>query len=186
MTTTYFGHTVPNSGHYRRAVSLLLYWHPRERPEMSMKPYSNRCERNLNALSECTYQDFRYVKPLIPSGTEGLVDSYQWFERMETVFRISNCTVENQVKFCPLVYLMEFALTWKKIKRLRQNMWHLKSKSTDVVPTTNFQELELLCDRSSLNPDKIESKSWESRPDYNKCCAFEAETMRRLLRWRLK
>ncbi|GJV64835.1 retrovirus-related pol polyprotein from transposon TNT 1-94 [Tanacetum coccineum] len=31
-------------------------------------------------------------------GTEGVVDLTQWFERMETVFRISNCTVENQPK----------------------------------------------------------------------------------------
>ncbi|GJR29836.1 putative reverse transcriptase domain-containing protein [Tanacetum coccineum] len=35
-------------------------------------------------------------------GTEGVVDLTQWFERMETVFRISNCTVENQVKFATL------------------------------------------------------------------------------------
>ncbi|GJT32552.1 putative reverse transcriptase domain-containing protein [Tanacetum coccineum] len=35
----------------------------------------------------------------------------QWFERMETVFRISNCTVENQVKFATCT-LMGIALTW--------------------------------------------------------------------------
>ncbi|GJU86213.1 hypothetical protein Tco_1293759 [Tanacetum coccineum] len=29
-------------------------------------------------------------------GTEGVVELTQWFERMETVFRISNCSVENQ------------------------------------------------------------------------------------------
>ncbi|GJY89017.1 hypothetical protein Tco_0503645 [Tanacetum coccineum] len=33
------------------------------------------------------------------TGTEGVVELTQWFERMETVFRISNCTVENQIKF---------------------------------------------------------------------------------------
>ncbi|GJT91621.1 hypothetical protein Tco_1080466 [Tanacetum coccineum] len=30
------------------------------------------------------------------TGTEGVVELTQWFERMETVFRISNCSVENQ------------------------------------------------------------------------------------------
>ncbi|GJR68596.1 RNA-directed DNA polymerase, eukaryota, reverse transcriptase zinc-binding domain protein [Tanacetum coccineum] len=33
------------------------------------------------------------------SGTEGVTGLTQWFERMETVFDISNCAVENQVKF---------------------------------------------------------------------------------------
>ncbi|GJR49749.1 hypothetical protein Tco_1400270 [Tanacetum coccineum] len=40
------------------------------------------------------------------SHTSGTVD-----ERMETVFRISNCTVENQVKFATCT-LMGIALTW--------------------------------------------------------------------------
>ncbi|GJT30499.1 putative nucleotidyltransferase, ribonuclease H [Tanacetum coccineum] len=42
---------------------------------------------------------------------EGAVDLTQWFERMETVFRISNCTVENQVKFATCT-LIGTALTW--------------------------------------------------------------------------
>ncbi|GJX62446.1 hypothetical protein Tco_0295346 [Tanacetum coccineum] len=32
-------------------------------------------------------------------GTEGIVRLTQWFERMELVFHISNCTVGNQVKY---------------------------------------------------------------------------------------
>ncbi|GJY51557.1 putative reverse transcriptase domain-containing protein [Tanacetum coccineum] len=55
--------------------------------------------RNERAVRECTYQDFMKCQPLFFRGTEGVVDLTQWFERMETVFRISNCTVENQVKF---------------------------------------------------------------------------------------
>ncbi|GJX24002.1 hypothetical protein Tco_0228447 [Tanacetum coccineum] len=40
--------------------------------------------------------------------TEGAVELTQWFERMETVFRISNCSVENQIKFstCTLLELL--------------------------------------------------------------------------------
>ncbi|GJV60683.1 hypothetical protein Tco_1466783 [Tanacetum coccineum] len=41
---------------------------------------------------ECTYQDFMKCKPLYFKGTEGVVELTQWFERMETVFRISNCS----------------------------------------------------------------------------------------------
>ncbi|GKE65138.1 putative reverse transcriptase domain-containing protein, partial [Tanacetum coccineum] len=44
-------------------------------------------------------------------GIEEVVDLTQWFERLETVFHISNCTVENQVKFATCT-LMGIALTW--------------------------------------------------------------------------
>ncbi|GJU13819.1 putative reverse transcriptase domain-containing protein [Tanacetum coccineum] len=80
---------------------------------------------------ECTYQDFMKCKPLYFKGTEGVVELTQWFERMETVFRISNCSVENQVKF---------------------------STCTDVVKyNQRFQELALLCVRMfPEESDKIE------------------------------
>ncbi|GJV81539.1 putative reverse transcriptase domain-containing protein [Tanacetum coccineum] len=67
--------------------------------------------RNERAVRECTYQDFMKCQPLFFRGTEGVVDLTQWFERMETVFRISNCTVDNQVKFATCT-LMGIALTW--------------------------------------------------------------------------
>ncbi|GJY03323.1 hypothetical protein Tco_0369263 [Tanacetum coccineum] len=67
--------------------------------------------RNERTVRECTYQDFMKCQPLFFKGTEGVVSLTQWFERMETVFRISNCTVENQVKFATCT-LMGTALTW--------------------------------------------------------------------------
>ncbi|GJR98971.1 putative reverse transcriptase domain-containing protein [Tanacetum coccineum] len=60
---------------------------------------------------ECTYQDFMKCKPLYFKGTEGVVELTQWFERMETVFRISNCSVESQIKFATCT-LLAGALTW--------------------------------------------------------------------------
>ncbi|GJR89373.1 hypothetical protein Tco_0213384 [Tanacetum coccineum] len=60
---------------------------------------------------ECTYQDFMKCKPLYFKGTEGVVELTQWFERMETVFRISNCSAENQIKFSTCT-LLAGALTW--------------------------------------------------------------------------
>nr|GEU47461.1 hypothetical protein [Tanacetum cinerariifolium] len=33
------------------------------------------------------------------TGMEGVVELTQWFEKMEIVFRISNCSLENQIKF---------------------------------------------------------------------------------------
>ncbi|GKA04536.1 hypothetical protein Tco_0683656 [Tanacetum coccineum] len=45
------------------------------------------------------------------TGTEGVAGLSQWFERMESVFHISNCTIENQVKFATCT-LHSVALTW--------------------------------------------------------------------------
>ncbi|GJS65548.1 putative reverse transcriptase domain-containing protein [Tanacetum coccineum] len=67
-----------------------------------------RAER---VVRECTYQDFIKCKPLYFKGTEGVVKLTQWFERMETIFRISNCSVENQIKFSTCT-LLAGALTW--------------------------------------------------------------------------
>ncbi|GJW45076.1 putative reverse transcriptase domain-containing protein [Tanacetum coccineum] len=60
---------------------------------------------------ECTYPDFMKCQPLNFKGTEGVAGLSQWFERMESVFHISNCTVENQVKFATCT-LHSVSLTW--------------------------------------------------------------------------
>ncbi|GJR33606.1 hypothetical protein Tco_1209290 [Tanacetum coccineum] len=54
--------------------------------------------RTERAARECTYTDFLKCQPLNFKGTEGVTGLSQWFERMESVFHISNCIVENQVK----------------------------------------------------------------------------------------
>ncbi|GKG35421.1 hypothetical protein Tco_0440575, partial [Tanacetum coccineum] len=48
-------------------------------------------------LGECTYKDFLNCHPLNFKGTKGVVVLSQWFERIESVFHISNCAPENQV-----------------------------------------------------------------------------------------
>ncbi|GKA66144.1 putative reverse transcriptase domain-containing protein [Tanacetum coccineum] len=55
-------------------------------------------------------------------GTEGVVGLTQCFERMETVFNISNCVVDNQVKFATCT-LHGVALTWSKshVKTVRHD-----------------------------------------------------------------
>ncbi|GJV52879.1 putative reverse transcriptase domain-containing protein [Tanacetum coccineum] len=67
--------------------------------------------RTERVVRECTYQDFMKCKHLYFKGTKGVVELTQWFERMETVFRISNCSVENHIKFSTCT-LLTGALTW--------------------------------------------------------------------------
>nr|GEU58365.1 hypothetical protein [Tanacetum cinerariifolium] len=61
---------------------------------------------------ECTYQDFMRCQPLYFKGTEGVVELTQWFERMETVFRISNCLAKNQIKFATCILLAGALTNW--------------------------------------------------------------------------
>ncbi|GJT91063.1 putative reverse transcriptase domain-containing protein [Tanacetum coccineum] len=67
--------------------------------------------RTERVARECTYQDFMKCKPLYFKDTKGVVELTQWFERMETVFCISNHSVENQIKFSTCT-LLAGALTW--------------------------------------------------------------------------
>ncbi|GKA61150.1 putative reverse transcriptase domain-containing protein [Tanacetum coccineum] len=78
--------------------------------------------RTERVVRECTYQDFMKCKPLYFKGTEGVVELTQWFERMETVFRISNCS-KMADKYCPR----------NEMKKLEAELWNLKVKGTDVI-----------------------------------------------------
>nr|GFB74867.1 hypothetical protein [Tanacetum cinerariifolium] len=115
---------------------------------------SRTCVRRTKRTTrECTYTDFLKCQPLPFKGTEGVASLSQWCERMEFVFHISNCAVENQVKFATCT-LHSVALTWK----LEMDMWDLKVKGTDLASyTQRFQELALLCGRMFFEEsDKIE------------------------------
>nr|GEV91103.1 hypothetical protein [Tanacetum cinerariifolium] len=46
----------------------------------------------------CNYQDFVKCQPLNFKGTEGVVGLTRWFEKIETMFHISNCPEVYQVK----------------------------------------------------------------------------------------
>ncbi|GKE31040.1 reverse transcriptase domain-containing protein, partial [Tanacetum coccineum] len=70
------------------------------------------CVRRTERVArECTYPDFMKCQPLNFKSTKGVVELIQWFEKMETVFSISNCSVENQIKFSTCT-LLAGALTW--------------------------------------------------------------------------
>nr|GEZ11562.1 hypothetical protein [Tanacetum cinerariifolium] len=145
--------------------------------------------RLAQAVRECTYPDFLKCQPLNFKGTEGVVGLTQWFEKMESVLNISNCTTACQVKYAACI-LQGVALTWwnshvntvtlevsqalpwktlKKmitdkycprgeIKKLKTEMWELKTKGTDVIGySRRFQELVLMCDRMFLEEsDRVE------------------------------
>nr|GEW71663.1 putative reverse transcriptase domain-containing protein [Tanacetum cinerariifolium] len=82
--------------------------------------------------------------------TEGVVDLTRWIEKMESVFQISGCAIENQVKFSTYT-LLDAALTWwnSQIRSLGPDAylmtWEvLKKKMTDkYYPRGKIKKLEI-------------------------------------------
>ncbi|GJV80653.1 putative reverse transcriptase domain-containing protein [Tanacetum coccineum] len=71
--------------------------------------------RNVQTARPCFYADFMKCQPLNFKGTEGVVGLTRWIEKMESVFNISGCAIENQVKFATCT-LLGAALTWWNLK----------------------------------------------------------------------
>ncbi|GKA29104.1 putative reverse transcriptase domain-containing protein [Tanacetum coccineum] len=107
--------------------------------------------RTERVARECTYSDFMKCQPLNFKGTEGVVELIQWFEKMETVFSISNCSVENKIKFSTCT-LLAGALTWwnSHVRTVGHDVAYamtwtdLKNKMTNKYC---MRELALLCVR---------------------------------------
>ncbi|GKE80790.1 hypothetical protein Tco_1550790, partial [Tanacetum coccineum] len=68
-------------------------------------------QRNVQTARPCYYADFMKCQPLNFKGTEGVVGLTRWIEKMESVFNISGCAIENQVKFTTCTLLGD-VLTW--------------------------------------------------------------------------
>ncbi|GKF74003.1 putative reverse transcriptase domain-containing protein, partial [Tanacetum coccineum] len=88
------------------------------------------------------------------TGTEGVVVLSQWFEKMESVFHISNCAVENQVKFATCTFLGN-ALTWLNS--------HMKTVTQNVAYAMDWKALKKMmtvkyCPRGKIK--KLEIKLW--------------------------
>ncbi|GJU87468.1 hypothetical protein Tco_1295014 [Tanacetum coccineum] len=94
---------------------------------------------------ECTYQDFVKCQSLNFKGTEGVVGLTRWFEKMETMFHISNCPPRYQVKYASCT-LIDGALTWNEIQKMETELWNLTVKSNNLTAyNQRFQELTMLC-----------------------------------------
>ncbi|GKE71424.1 putative reverse transcriptase domain-containing protein, partial [Tanacetum coccineum] len=111
--------------------------------------------RNERATSKCTYPDFMKCQHLNFKGIEGVVELTQLIEKMETVFHISNCSVENQIKFSTCT-LLENAPTW----------WnsHVRTVGNDIAYAMTWTKLKKkmtnkYCPRTEIK--KLEVKLWE-------------------------
>ncbi|GKE22693.1 putative reverse transcriptase domain-containing protein [Tanacetum coccineum] len=129
----------------------------------------NPNENNRDArpvARECTYQDFMKCQSLNFKGMEGVVGLIRWFEKMETVFHISNCPEKYQVKYATCT-LLNSALTW----------WnsHKRTIGTEVAFAVSWRELmklmtEVYCPRNKIQ--KMESELWNLTVKNNDLAAY--------------
>ncbi|GKE68238.1 hypothetical protein Tco_1526310, partial [Tanacetum coccineum] len=66
---------------------------------------------NTNGHGDRSHNSGTGIKGTTPTPREWVVVLAQWFEKKKSVFHISNCAVENQVKFATCTFV-ENALTW--------------------------------------------------------------------------
>nr|GEY89864.1 hypothetical protein [Tanacetum cinerariifolium] len=67
--------------------------------------------RHVQTTRPCFYADFMKCHPLNFKGNESVVGLTRWIKKIESVFNISGCAIENQVKFATCT-LLDAALTW--------------------------------------------------------------------------
>ncbi|GJV59453.1 putative reverse transcriptase domain-containing protein [Tanacetum coccineum] len=106
--------------------------------------------RNVQTVRPCFYADFMKCQPLNFNKTKGIIGLTQWIEKMESVFNISGCAIENQ----------------GEIQKLEIELWNLKVKGNDVSAYTEyFQELILICTKFCANETEKINKYIRGLPD---------------------
>ncbi|GKC36450.1 reverse transcriptase domain-containing protein [Tanacetum coccineum] len=115
---------------------------------------SNSTGGGERTTRHCTYKYFLNYQPLNFKGTKGAVGLAHWFEKMESIFHISNCTVECQVKYATCT-LLGSALTW----------WnsHVRTVGHDAaygMPWKTLMKMmtEAYCPRSEIK--KLNTELW--------------------------
>nr|GEZ06218.1 hypothetical protein [Tanacetum cinerariifolium] len=83
-------------------------------------------------VRECTYQDFMKCEPLSFKGTKRVICLIRWFEKMETIFHISNCPEKYQVKEL-MKLLAEVYCPRTKIQKMESKLLNLTMKNNDLA-----------------------------------------------------
>ncbi|GKE43188.1 putative reverse transcriptase domain-containing protein, partial [Tanacetum coccineum] len=106
--------------------------------------------RNVQTRCSCFYADFMKCQPLNFKGNEGVFGLTWWIEKIESIFNISGCAIENQ----------------GEIKKLEIELWNLKVKGNDVPTyTERFQELTMICTKFVSNETEKVDKYISGLPD---------------------
>ncbi|GJS19197.1 putative reverse transcriptase domain-containing protein [Tanacetum coccineum] len=89
--------------------------------------------RNVQTARPCFYADFMKCQPLNFKGTEGVVGLTRWIEKMESVFNISGCAIENQKQPWPPATTLQEAEYHQGLQygdRRKESFWGSLPKCT--------------------------------------------------------
>ncbi|GJW16714.1 hypothetical protein Tco_0024150 [Tanacetum coccineum] len=110
-------------------------------------------------------------------GTEGVVGLIRWFEKMETVFHISNCPEKYQVKYATCTLLNSALTWWNSHKRtigteaafamsMERGSYKLMTENNDLAAyTQRFQKLTMMCTTMVLEEEDRVKKFIRGLPD---------------------
>ncbi|GKC84874.1 reverse transcriptase domain-containing protein [Tanacetum coccineum] len=119
---------------------------------------STQKENNLGSNSSqnkaCNYKEFCAVMYENFHGTEGAVGLTQWFEKLESQFRISNVAEGDRVKFASST-LLDGALTWWNV--------YVRSVTLDTAHATPWSDFKAMfirkyCPRNEIK--QMENELW--------------------------
>ncbi|GKB29145.1 putative reverse transcriptase domain-containing protein [Tanacetum coccineum] len=122
--------------------------------------------RPVQPARVCSYTDFMKCQPLNFKGTKGVVGLSQWLEKMESVFHISGCAIDNQVKFATCT-LLGAALTWWNghVRTLGHDAAYAMTWGTLKKKLTNKY-----CPKGEIK--KLEIELWNLRVGGNDVAAY--------------
>nr|GFA00353.1 hypothetical protein [Tanacetum cinerariifolium] len=116
-------------------------------------------------------------------GTEGVVGLTHWFEKMETVFNISNCPSKYQVKYATCILQnsaltwwnshkrtigvdVAYAMKWAGLMKLMTEVYCPRNETQDAIRITNQlmdKKLQGYAARSAENKRRMESNPRDNR-----------------------
>ncbi|XP_023754914.2 uncharacterized protein LOC111903370 [Lactuca sativa] len=113
-----------------------------------------RNEGHVGTARICTYKDFKNCRPKIFHGNEGIVNLTRWIEKTESVFQISFCPDNCNVRFAACTFA-NATLTW----------WnsHANTMGIDTANSMKWEELKIMlveeyCPREEIH--KLEQELW--------------------------
>nr|GEY84607.1 hypothetical protein [Tanacetum cinerariifolium] len=112
--------------------------------------------RHVQTTRPCFYADFMKCHPLNFKGNEGVVRLTRWIEKMEFVFNISSCAIENQD-------VLKKKMTDKyclqgKLKKLEIELWNLKSSKPMTLDETIELTNDLMDQKLRTYAERTDSK----------------------------
>ncbi|GJY07301.1 reverse transcriptase domain-containing protein [Tanacetum coccineum] len=130
----------------------------------------NPNENNRDArpvARQCTYQDFMKCQPLNFKGIKGVVGLIRWFEKMETLFNISNFPEKYQVKYVTYTLLNSALTWWNSHKRTigAEAAFAMSWRELMKLMAKRFQELTMMFTKMVLEEEDWVEKFIGGLPD---------------------